>query len=78
MSRSCAGLELLAKLCRVARNDEALSDVLDDDVYRPIVSYLTIHDIQLIASTLECLYQLSELGEATTTCIAQVSRAIGK
>ena len=65
-------------MCRVSSNDEELSDILDDDVYRTIVSYLTIHDIQLIAYTLECLYQLSELGEATTTSIARISKAICK
>ena len=59
-------------------NDEALGEALDESVYCQIVSYLTVHDIQLIACTLECLYQLSELGEVTTSHIARVYKSVGK
>ena len=40
--------------------------------------YVTVHDIQLIAYMLECLYQLSELGEMTTTHFDKVTTIIGQ
>lgn len=59
-------------------NEELLSDGLEQDIYSNIVTYLTVHDIQLIVYTLECLYQLSELGEAAGTHIASAQRAVGE
>ena len=72
------GLDLLARLCQVEANEEVLCDNLDGRVYEDIVARLTVHDIQLIVHTLEALYQLSELGEATTTHIAAVHAAVGQ
>ena len=59
-------------------NEDLLAESLESKIYEDIVRYLTVHDIQLIVYTLECLYQLSELGEMTTTEIAQVSCAVCK
>ena len=69
---------MLSKLCQNESNEDALCELLPPDLYEDVISYLTIHDIQLIVYTLECLYQLSELGETPTTNIARVSRAICK
>ena len=72
------GLDLLSRLCQVEENEDILSDGLEQDIYCNIVNYLTVHDIQLIVYTLECLYQLSELGEAAGTHIANVNHAVSK
>ena len=75
---SATGLDILARLCQVEENEELIADNLETKVYEDIVRFLTVHDIQLIVYTLECLYQLSELGEVTTSEIAQVSCAVCK
>ena len=72
------GMEVLAKLCQVEDNDDIISENLEQRVYEAIVSMLTVHDIQIIVHTLEVLYQLSELGEVTTTHIAEVSACVGE
>lgn len=59
------------------KNEDVLADKLGEKSYQDIVQLLTIHDIQLIVYTLEALYQLSELGESTTTKIASVRHAVG-
>lgn len=71
-------LDMLARLCQVEANEDVLCDNLESPVFEKIVSYLTLHDIQLIVHTLEALYQLSELGEVTTTKIAAVNSAVGE
>jgi AT-rich interactive domain-containing protein 2 len=62
----------------VEANEELICDNLEDTVYEDIIRLLTVHDIQMIVYTLEVLYQLSELGEVTTTHIAAVKMAVGK
>ena len=69
---------MLARLCQVEANEEVICDNLEDATYENIVHLLTIHDIQLIVYSLETLYQLSELGEVTTTHIAAIRMAVGK
>ncbi|XP_076444458.1 uncharacterized protein LOC143282674 [Babylonia areolata] len=69
-------LEMLSKLCQLERNETVLSESLEGETYSRIVQLLTVHDIQLIVHTLEALYQLSELGETTTTMIANVKQAV--
>ena len=72
------GLEMISKLSQLVDNEYVLTEKLDTFIYEEIAKYLTIQDIQLIVSSLEALYQLSELGEATTSKIAEVSNTIGK
>ena len=55
-----------------------LSENIEQRVYEDIVNMLTIHDIQLIVFTLEALYHLSELGEASSNHIAKVHSSIGE
>ncbi|CAH1800124.1 unnamed protein product, partial [Owenia fusiformis] len=64
------GMEILSKLCQVDPNEDIITGSLESKTYNDIVSYLTVQDIQLIVYTLEVLYQLSELGEVTSTAIA--------
>ena len=69
---------MISKLSQLVDNEYVLTEKLDAIIYEEIAKYLTIQDIQLIVSSLEALYQLSELGEATTSKIAEVSYTIGK
>ena len=73
-----AGMEILGNLCQVEENEETLGESLEEKNYIDIVNKLTVQDIQLIVATLEVLYQLSELGEVTTTHIASVKTCVGK
>ncbi|GAB1608731.1 hypothetical protein Ahia01_001157500, partial [Argonauta hians] len=70
------GLEILSKLCQVEENEGLLSEHLESKAYEDICKLLTIHDIQVIIYTLETLYQLSELGEATSGAISSVKHAV--
>lgn len=78
LSSLCTGLEMVSKLSQLDENEYVLTEKLDTNIYQEIAKYLTIQDIQLIVSSLEALYQLSELGEATTSKIAEVSNTVGK
>ena len=72
------GMDILGHLCQVEQNETLLAENLDTIVYENIVRMLTLHDIQLIVFTLETLYQLSELGELASTCIAHARTAVGE
>ena len=70
-------MEALSRLCQVDINEDALCGQLDDGIYEHLVRLLTVHDIQLIVTALETLYQLSELGHVTSSHIAGVTASIG-
>ena len=72
------GLEILSGLCQVGRNEALLSSRLKTQLYEHIINMLCVHDIQLIVFTLECLYHLSDMGEAACDNIAMVASAIGR
>jgi len=59
-------------------NEDALCLHLDDTIYEQMIALLMLHDMQIVVAALEALYQLSELGDVTTTRIAQVSAAVSK
>ncbi len=71
------GLEILARLCQVVNNWDLVAENLEHRVYEDMVGLLTVHDIQLIVFTLEALYHLTELGEASSNHIAKVASSIG-
>ncbi|XP_052708274.1 AT-rich interactive domain-containing protein 2-like isoform X2 [Crassostrea angulata] len=70
------GLEILSKLCLLDQNEDMLTDRLEEPLYADIVRLMNVFDIQIIVYSLEALYQLSELGEHTTTKIAAVKHAV--
>lgn len=70
------GLEILSKLCQLEKNEAIMNECVQEETYERIVQLLTVHDIQLIVHTLEAMYQLSELGDTTTTKIANVRHAV--
>ncbi|KAK7503091.1 hypothetical protein BaRGS_00005717 [Batillaria attramentaria] len=69
-------LEILSKLCQLEKNESILNECLEEETYSRMVQLLTVHDIQLIVHTLEALYQLSELGDTTTSMISNVRNAV--
>ena len=72
------GLDMLARLSQVEHNEELISDHLPAEMYVDVVRLLTVQDIHMIVSTLEALYQLSEIGEVPATQIAMVTRCVGE
>ena len=55
-----SSLDILNKLCVQETNEEVIEAVLSDQrsrVYDQLVNYLSLHDIHLLISTLECLYR---------------------
>ena len=74
-----ASLDILNKLCIRDANEEVIESVLSEQtsrVYDQLVSYLSLHDIHLLISTLECLYSLSCLGESTCNSIVRTHGAV--
>ncbi len=76
---------MLNKLAQQESNENFLGTVLSDDtgsgrkssvVYDQLAAYLTLHDIHLLISTLECLYSLSSLGESACSAIARTHGAV--
>ncbi|XP_064627247.1 AT-rich interactive domain-containing protein 2-like isoform X2 [Lineus longissimus] len=70
------GMEILSKLSQVDENEDVIADHLEEKAYEDIINTLSVLDIQLIVHALEVLYQLSELGEITTTHIAMVRSSV--
>ena len=73
-----SSLDILNKLCLQEANETVIETVLTESsyVYDQLVSYLSLHDIHLLISTLECLYSLSCLGEQTCNSIVRTHGAI--
>lgn len=75
-----SSLDILNKLClREANEMVIIEGVLADQrsrVYDQLVNYLSLHDIHLLISTLECLYSLSCLGESTCNSIVRTHGAL--
>ncbi|CAG2212230.1 ARID2 [Mytilus edulis] len=70
------GLEILGKMCQIEENELHISEGLDESIYSQLFRLACVFDIQLIVHSLETLYQLSELGEQTSTRIASVKNAV--
>ncbi|CAB4065110.1 ARID2 [Lepeophtheirus salmonis] len=71
-----SSLDVLNKLCLQSRNEHYLENFLGHGVYSQLIAYLSLHDIHLLISTLECLYSLSSLGEISCNSIARISGAV--
>ena len=75
-----SSLDVLTKLCLPEVNENFIGKMLTVDqtqhMYEQLVGYLSLHDIHLLISTLECLYSLSCLGEATCNCIIRTQGAV--
>ena len=73
-----SSLDILNKLSQVESNETLIGSLLSDQtsIYDQLVSYLSLHDIHLLISTLECLYALSCHGEVTCNAIARTHGAL--
>ena len=75
-----SSLDVLTKLCSLEINEDFISKMLTvkqtQSLYEQLAAYLSLHDIHLLISTLECLYSLSCIGEATCNCIIRTQGAL--
>ena len=75
-----SSLDVLTKICSLEINEDFIGKMLTvkqtQNVYEQLVAYLSLHDIHLLISTLECLYSLSCIGEATCNCIIRTQGAV--
>ncbi|XP_056604062.1 AT-rich interactive domain-containing protein 2 isoform X1 [Triplophysa dalaica] len=69
-------MEILGNLSKAEDNSVLICEYVDQESYREVISLLTLPDIMLVISALEVLYQLTELGEVTSSKIATVDRSI--
>ncbi|KAF7701853.1 AT-rich interactive domain-containing protein 2 isoform X1 [Silurus meridionalis] len=69
-------MEIMANLSKVEDNGVLICEYVDQESYREVITLLTLPDIMLVISSLEVLYQLTELGEITCSKIACVDRSI--
>lgn len=70
-------MEIMANLSKAEDNGVLICEYVDQESYREVITLLTLPDIMLVISSLEVLYQLTELGEITCSKIASVDRSIG-
>lgn len=73
-----SSLDILNKLCQQDDNNEFICHVLisDQSLYNQLVIFLSLHDIHLLISSLECLYSLSCLGETSCNAIVRTHGAL--
>lgn len=74
---SLAAMEILGNLSKAEDNGVLICEYVDQESYREVIALLTLPDVMLVISSLEVLYQLTELGEITCSKIASVDRSIG-
>ena len=71
-----SSLDILSKLCGQESNEDFIQRLLDGKVYSRLVEYLSLHDIHLLITVLECLYSLTSLGELPCTALARTHSAL--
>ena len=71
-----SSLDVLSKLCGQESNEDFIQRLLDGKVYNRLVEYLSLHDIHLLITVLECLYSLTSLGELPCTALARTHSAL--
>ena len=71
-----SSLDVLSKLCGQESNEDFIQKLLDGSVYSRLVSYLSLHDIHLLITVLECLYSLTSLGEVPCTALVRTHSAV--
>merc|ERR1712106_973421 len=71
-----SSLDVLNKLCGQQQNEDFLVRLLDQAVYGQLTEYLSLHDIHLLITVLECLYSLTSLGEIPCTALVKTHSAV--
>ncbi|XP_062849970.1 AT-rich interactive domain-containing protein 2 [Trichomycterus rosablanca] len=69
-------MEIMGNLSKAEDNGVLICEYVDQESYREVITLLTLPDVMLVISSLEVLYQLTELGEITCSKIASVDRSI--
>ncbi|EYC29330.1 hypothetical protein Y032_0006g2919 [Ancylostoma ceylanicum] len=69
-------MEILTALCSFEGNEATICDFLDRKIFEHIFNIVCIKDIMMCVYTLECLYQISEMGDVACQLLAELPRAI--
>ena len=71
-----SSLDVLNKLCGQQSNEEFIQKLLGQAVYGQLTEYLSLHDIHLLITVLECLYSLTSLGELPCDALVKTHSAV--
>ncbi|CAD6193946.1 unnamed protein product [Caenorhabditis auriculariae] len=71
-------LEILTGLCNYEGNESLISEFLSREIFEHILDMVVVKDIMMCVYTLECLYQISEMGDLACQYLAQTPRAINQ
>nr|CDJ90703.1 AT-rich interaction region domain containing protein [Haemonchus contortus] len=69
-------MEILTALSTFEGNESTICDFLDRKMFEHIFNVICIKDIMMCVYTLECLYQISEMGDVACQLLAEMPRAI--
>ncbi|KAJ1350155.1 hypothetical protein KIN20_005879 [Parelaphostrongylus tenuis] len=69
-------LEILTALSSFEGNEATICDFLDKKMFEHIFNIVCIKDIMMCVYTLECLYQISEMGDVACQLLSELPRAI--
>ncbi|CAL2031340.1 unnamed protein product [Caenorhabditis brenneri] len=69
-------MEILTGLCGFEGNEAIICDWLKSDTISHIFEIVGVKDIMMCVYTLECLYQISEMGDTACDLISESSKAI--
>jgi len=71
-----SSLDVLNKLCSQQVNEDFIIKLLEQSVYGQLTEYLSLHDIHLLITVLECLYSLTSLGEVPCNALVKTHSAV--
>ena len=71
-----SSLDVLNKLCSQQNNEDFIQRLLEQAVYGQLTEYLSLHDIHLLITVLECLYSLTSLGEIPCNALVKTHSAV--
>ncbi|WKX94224.1 hypothetical protein Q1695_011467 [Nippostrongylus brasiliensis] len=69
-------MEILTALSSFEGNESTICDFLDSKMFEHIFNIVCIKDIMMCVYTLECLYQISEMGDVACQLLAELPRTI--
>uniref|UniRef100_A0A158PAY4 ARID domain-containing protein n=1 Tax=Angiostrongylus cantonensis TaxID=6313 RepID=A0A158PAY4_ANGCA len=69
-------MEILTALSSFEGNESTICDFLDKKMFEHIFNIVCIKDIMMCVYTLECLYQISEMGDVACQLLSELPRAV--